>query len=119
MCGGEVLYVPCSRVLHYAAERSPMTHGDRKKANHYLHNAGLIIKVKRLVLCKIYRWILTNDGSSLMCEEVTVTRLCTTKCCYTKATVKPLFIITSIFLVSLIILDFQLPCVVFNQQKNI
>ena len=45
MCGGEVYYVPCSRVLHYAAERSPMNHGDRKKAKHYLHNAGLIIKV--------------------------------------------------------------------------
>ncbi|KAL5249017.1 hypothetical protein ACHWQZ_G018012 [Mnemiopsis leidyi] len=44
MCGGEVYYVPCSRVLHYAAERSPMNHGDRKKAKHYLHNAGLIIK---------------------------------------------------------------------------
>ena len=38
--------VPCSRVLHYAAERSPMNHGDRKKAEHYLHNAGLIIKVQ-------------------------------------------------------------------------
>ena len=46
MCGGEVYNVPCSRVLHYAAERSPMNHGDRKKAEHYLHNAGLIIKVQ-------------------------------------------------------------------------
>ena len=44
MCGGELLYVPCSRVLHYAAKRSPMFHGERKKPAHYLHNAGIVVK---------------------------------------------------------------------------
>jgi hypothetical protein len=55
MCGGEVYYVPCSRGLHYAAERSPMNHGDRKKANHYLHNAALIVKVRQFaIVCTAY-----------------------------------------------------------------
>ena len=44
MCGGEVIYVPCSRVLHFAAKRSPMMHGERKRASHYLHNAGIVVK---------------------------------------------------------------------------
>ena len=44
MCGGSLLYVPCSRVLHYAAKRSPMTHGNRARPDHYLHNAGLVVK---------------------------------------------------------------------------
>lgn len=44
MCGGEVLYVPCSRVLHYAAKRSPMKHGDRVQANHPSRNSAIIAK---------------------------------------------------------------------------
>ena len=44
MCGGGVVYVPCSQVLHYNARRNPMTHGNRKRPGHYLHNAGLIAK---------------------------------------------------------------------------
>ena len=44
MCGGELLYVPCSRVLHYAAKRSPMFHGQRKKADHQYHNDGVLWK---------------------------------------------------------------------------
>ena len=44
MCGEGTMYVPCSQVLHYNAKRSPMKHGDRKRANHLLHNAGLVVK---------------------------------------------------------------------------
>ena len=44
MCGGVVHYVPCSRVLHYAAQRVPLTHGDRAKAEHLLYNAGIVVK---------------------------------------------------------------------------
>ena len=44
MCGGDVLYVPCSQIFHHNAKRSPMNHGDRKKASFFYHNAALVIK---------------------------------------------------------------------------
>ena len=44
MCGGEMLQVPCSRVLHYAAKRAPMLHSGRKKSAHFHHNTGIIVK---------------------------------------------------------------------------
>ncbi|KAL5261290.1 hypothetical protein ACHWQZ_G007109 [Mnemiopsis leidyi] len=44
MCGGIVHYVPCSRVLHHSAQRSPISHGDRIKASHPSFNGGLVIK---------------------------------------------------------------------------
>ena len=44
MCGKEIAYVPCSQVIHYNAQRSPMKHGDRKKPTHYLQNAALVVK---------------------------------------------------------------------------
>ena len=44
-CGGIVYYVPCSRVLHYAARRSPMNHGDRKTPKNLFLNALIVAKV--------------------------------------------------------------------------
>ena len=44
MCGGELLYVPCSRVLHYAAKRIPMIHGERRKPPSYFYNSGIVVK---------------------------------------------------------------------------
>ena len=44
MCGGELIFVPCSRVLHYAARRQPMFHGEeRVKAPRSEFNNGVII----------------------------------------------------------------------------
>eukprot|EP00116_Pleurobrachia_bachei_P005209 sb/3465471/ len=43
-CGGEVLYVPCSRVLHYTARRQPIMHGDRKKPRNLNLNTGIVAK---------------------------------------------------------------------------
>ena len=44
MCGGVVQYVPCSRVLHHSAQRTPMFHGDRVRASHPFLNAGIVMK---------------------------------------------------------------------------
>ena len=43
-CDGEVLFVACSRVLHFAARRTPSRHGDRIKPAEFWHNQGVIVK---------------------------------------------------------------------------
>lgn len=43
-CGGEMVFVPCSRVLHFASKRVPMFHGDRKRPEHYMLNAAIVVK---------------------------------------------------------------------------
>ncbi|XP_063683627.1 N-acetylgalactosaminyltransferase 6-like [Bolinopsis microptera] len=43
-CGGEVLFVTCSRVLHFAANRTPSRHGDRIKPAEFWHNQGIVVK---------------------------------------------------------------------------
>ena len=42
--GGEVVSVPCSRVLHYASRRKPMSHAGRVKPPNYEFNNGIIVK---------------------------------------------------------------------------
>ena len=44
LCGGELIYVPCSRVLHFASRRKPMFHTGRVKPPHYNYNNGVVIK---------------------------------------------------------------------------